>query len=214
MLDKPFYPPLFDACERFVHACQLLSTRNVAKHCRATVKVHLFRSGKRLAAEHAGCSNSHGADEGGDAAPCSRRSQGGGGVASGCPYLHTTRPSSRVSCGGSAKRIVAGQACQYGKEGKPVGGRATTITVSHIERERGVHLTLHLLPAAGQAREGRPLWCMSGQAAAARRVVVVGTHPMGGLRHRQRGLQLTDRQTAAAAAGQPQQSMQRMQLRC
>ena len=65
MLDKPFYPPLFDACERFVHACQLLSTRNVAKHCRATVKVHLFRSGKRLAAEHAGCGNNHGLRKGG-----------------------------------------------------------------------------------------------------------------------------------------------------
>ena len=53
-----------------------------------------------------------------------------------------------MSCGGSAERIVAGQARQYGKEGKPVGERATTITVSHIERERGVHLTLHPLPAA------------------------------------------------------------------
>jgi hypothetical protein len=58
-----------------------------------------------------------------------RRSQGGGGVSSSSPYLHTTRPSGRVSCGGSAKRIVAGQARKYGKEGKPVGGRATTITV-------------------------------------------------------------------------------------
>ena len=80
-----------------------------------------------------------------------------GGVSSGCPYLHTARSSGRVSCGGSAESIVAGQARQYGKEGKPVGERATTITVSHIERERGVHLTLHPLPAAGShAREGRP----------------------------------------------------------
>ena len=60
-----------------------------------------------------------------------------GGVSSGCPYLHTTRSSGRVSCGGSAERIVAGQARQYGKEGKPVGERATTITVSHIERREG-----------------------------------------------------------------------------
>eukprot|EP01047_Picozoa_sp_COSAG01_P073390 COSAG01_NODE_11952_length_1828_cov_15.555234_1_plen_180_part_00 len=78
MLDKPFYPPLFDAFPCFVHACQLLPTQNVTKHCRETVKAHLPHSGKQLAAEYAGCSNSHGAEDGGDAAPCSRRSQGGG----------------------------------------------------------------------------------------------------------------------------------------
>eukprot|EP01049_Picozoa_sp_SAG25_P008925 SAG25_NODE_842_length_5107_cov_5.922324_1_plen_205_part_00 len=67
MLDKPFYPPLFDAFPCFVHACQLLSTQNVTKHCRETVKAHLPHSGKQLAAEYAGCSNSHGAEDGGDA---------------------------------------------------------------------------------------------------------------------------------------------------
>jgi hypothetical protein len=43
-----------------------------------------------------------------------------------------------------------------------------------------VLLTLHPLPAAGgQAREGRPPRCISGQAAAARRVVVVDTPHWG-----------------------------------
>jgi hypothetical protein len=48
------------------------------------------------------------------------------------------------------------------------------------EREGRPSLTLHPLPAAGgQAREGRPLRCISGQAAAARRVVVVDTPHWG-----------------------------------
>jgi hypothetical protein len=49
-------------------------------------------------------------------------------VSSRYPYLHTTRPSGRVNCGGSAKRIGGRQARKRGKEGKPVGGKATTIT--------------------------------------------------------------------------------------
>jgi hypothetical protein len=70
-----------------------------------------------------------GGKQGGGAAPDERRLPGGGGVSSRNPYLHTTKPSGRVSCGGSVKRIGGGQARKYGKEGKPVGGRATTITV-------------------------------------------------------------------------------------
>jgi MFS family permease len=50
---QPFYPPLFDAFPCFVHACQLLSTQNVTKHCRETVKAHLPHSSKQLAAEYA-----------------------------------------------------------------------------------------------------------------------------------------------------------------
>eukprot|EP01049_Picozoa_sp_SAG25_P013710 SAG25_NODE_2201_length_1844_cov_270.328358_2_plen_308_part_00 len=46
------------------------------------------------------------------------------------PYPHTTRPSGRVSCGGPAKRVGGAQARKCGKEGKPVGGRATTITAA------------------------------------------------------------------------------------
>jgi hypothetical protein len=48
------------------------------------------------------------------------------------------------------------------------------------EREGRPSLTRHPLPAAGgQAREGRPLRCISGQAAAARWVVVVDTPHWG-----------------------------------
>ena len=51
-----------------------------------------------------------------------------GGVSSRCPYLRTTRPSGRVSCGGSAKRIGGGQARKRGKKGKPVAQRVATTT--------------------------------------------------------------------------------------
>jgi hypothetical protein len=100
-------------------------------------------------------------------------------VASSCPYLQATRPSGRISCGSSVKRIDGWREHRCSKEGKPVGGRATTITAL-TEREGRPSLTLHPLPAAGgQAREGRPLRCISGQAAAARRVVVVDTPHWG-----------------------------------
>eukprot|EP01047_Picozoa_sp_COSAG01_P079002 COSAG01_NODE_14814_length_1406_cov_30.213466_1_plen_197_part_00 len=114
----------------FVHVCRLLSTQNVAEQCRATAKTHLTpapqrqATGRRIRQLQA---TVMGLRKG--AAPCSRRSHGGGGVSSRNPCLHTTRPSGRVSGGGSAKRIIGGQARKYGKEGKPVGGRATTITV-------------------------------------------------------------------------------------
>eukprot|EP01047_Picozoa_sp_COSAG01_P126318 COSAG01_NODE_55447_length_325_cov_0.570796_1_plen_85_part_01 len=39
--------------------------------------------------------------------------------------LRTTRPSGRVNCGGSAKRIGRRQARKCGKEGKPVVQRVT-----------------------------------------------------------------------------------------
>jgi hypothetical protein len=113
------------------------------------------------------------------AAPCSRRSHGGGGVSSRNPCLHTTRPSGRVSCGGSAKRISEGRRANTAKRGNLLGGGRPR-SPSNTLRERGVHLTLHPLPAAGgQAREGRPPQCISGQAAAERRVVVVDTPHWG-----------------------------------
>jgi hypothetical protein len=122
-------PRIFDDFPCFVHACRLLSTQNVAQQCRTTAEAHPLRSSEQLASEHASCSHSQGLRKGVDAAPCSRRSQAWGGVSSRSLYLHTTRPSGRVSCGSSAKRISGGQARKYGKEAKPVGGRATTITV-------------------------------------------------------------------------------------
>eukprot|EP01047_Picozoa_sp_COSAG01_P078499 COSAG01_NODE_14527_length_1443_cov_6.465376_1_plen_90_part_00 len=79
MLDKPFLTPFFDAFPCFVYACRLLPTQNVAQQCCGTVKTHLLRSGKQLAAEYASCSHSQGLRKGGDAAPCSRRSQAWGG---------------------------------------------------------------------------------------------------------------------------------------
>jgi hypothetical protein len=127
-LEEPFLTPVFDAFPCFVHTCRLLPTQNVAQQCRATVKAHLLRSGKQLAAEYASCSHSQGLRKGGDAAPCSRRSQAWGGVASSSPYLHATRPSGRISCGSPAKRIDGRREHRCSKEGKPVGGRATTIT--------------------------------------------------------------------------------------
>ena len=72
------------------------------------------------------------------------------------------------------------------------------------EIERGDHLTLHSLPAAGgQAREGQPLRCISGQAAAVRRVVVAD--PIGGLQRHQQGL---PQRTAAAASRSMHQLIQ------
>jgi hypothetical protein len=127
-LEEPFLTPVFDAFPCFVHTCRLLPTQNVAQQCRATVKAHLLRSGKQLAAEYASCSHSQGLRKGGDAAPCSRHSQAWGGVASSSPYLHATRPSGRISCGSSVKRIDGWREHRCSKEGKPVGGRATTIT--------------------------------------------------------------------------------------
>eukprot|EP01047_Picozoa_sp_COSAG01_P006620 COSAG01_NODE_242_length_20582_cov_314.397256_15_plen_387_part_00 len=127
---EPFLTPVLDACERLVHTCQLLPTRNVAEQCRVTVKTHLLRSGKQLAAEYASCSHSQGLRKGEDAAPCSRRSQAWGGVSSSSPYLRATRPPGRVSCGDPATRIGRGQARRCGKEGKPVLGKATTIAAA------------------------------------------------------------------------------------
>ena len=127
-LEEPSLTPVFDAFPCFVHTCRLLPTQNVAQQCRATVKTHLLRSDKQLAAEYASCSHSQGLRKGGDAAPCSRRSQAWGGVASSSPYLHATRPSGRISCGSSVKRIDGWREHRCSKEGKPVGGRATTIT--------------------------------------------------------------------------------------
>ena len=138
MLDKLFLTPFFDAFPCFVYACRLLPTQNVAQQCRGTVKTHLLRSGKQLAAEYASCSHSQGLRKGGDAAPCSRRSQAWGGVASSSPYLHATRPSGRISCGSSVKRIDGWREHRCSKEGKPVGGRATTITAN---RERGASIS-------------------------------------------------------------------------
>jgi hypothetical protein len=126
--EEPFLTPVFDAFPCFVHTCRLLSTQNVAQQCHATVRAHLLRSGKQLAAEYASCSHSQGLGKRGDAAPCSRRSQAWGGVASSSPYLHATRPSGRISCGSSVKRIDGWREHRCSKEGKPVGGRATTIT--------------------------------------------------------------------------------------
>jgi hypothetical protein len=60
--------PVFDASGTFVHTCWLLPTQNVARQSRATLKAHLSHSGGALSAEHVGCGNSHGAEEGGDAA--------------------------------------------------------------------------------------------------------------------------------------------------
>eukprot|EP01047_Picozoa_sp_COSAG01_P042951 COSAG01_NODE_3783_length_5698_cov_58.077692_4_plen_59_part_00 len=42
------------------------------------------------------------------------------------PYLRATRPTGRVSCGDPVTRIGGGRARRCGKEGKPVGGKATT----------------------------------------------------------------------------------------
>jgi hypothetical protein len=51
-------------------------------------------------------------------------------VPSSSPYLRATRPTGRVSCGDPATRIGGGQARRCGKEGKPVGGKATTIAAA------------------------------------------------------------------------------------
>jgi hypothetical protein len=55
-------------------------------------------------------------------------------VPSSSPYLRATRPPGRVSCGSSAKRIDGWREHRCSKEGKSVGGRATTITAL-TERE-------------------------------------------------------------------------------
>eukprot|EP01047_Picozoa_sp_COSAG01_P073313 COSAG01_NODE_11918_length_1835_cov_117.177995_2_plen_137_part_00 len=62
---EPFLTPVLDACERLVHACQPLPTRNVAQQSRATVGAHVLRSGEQPAAEHAGSGNNHGLRKGG-----------------------------------------------------------------------------------------------------------------------------------------------------
>jgi hypothetical protein len=128
VLEQPFYPPFFAAFPCFVHVCRLLPTRNAAKQCRATPKTHLFCSGETPAAEHVGYSASQGGKQGGDAAPDERRLQEGGRISPRYPYLHATRPSGRVNCDGSAKRIGGRQARKHGKEGKPVVQRVTTTT--------------------------------------------------------------------------------------
>jgi hypothetical protein len=85
----------------------------------------------------------------------------GGRVSSRCPYLRTTRPSGRVNCGVSAKRIGGRQARKRGKEGKPVAQRVTTTTASKNLVGMRRHLTLTRHPAAGgQVREEWPLRCI------------------------------------------------------
>jgi hypothetical protein len=81
------------------------------------------------------------------------------------PYLRTTRPSGRVNCGGSVKRIGGRQARKRGKEGKPVVRRVTTTTAQEPGRDeassyahpgsrgwwagaRGVAAPMHLRGAA------------------------------------------------------------------
>jgi hypothetical protein len=149
--------------------CRLLPTQNVAKQCRATTKTHLFCSGEKPAAEYVGYSDSQGGKQGGDAAPDEKRLQERGGASSRYPYLRTTRPSGRVNCGGSVKRIGGRQARKRGKEGKPVVRRVTTTTAQEPGRDeassyahpgsrgwwagaRGVAAPMHLRGVAAAGR--------------------------------------------------------------
>ena len=155
-LEEPFLTPVFDAFPCFVHTCRLLPTQNVAQQCRATVKTHLLRSGKQLAAEYASCSHSQGLRKGGGAAPCSRRSQGGGACR--LDARTCTRRGHPVASVAAAQpsALSQGRRANTAKR-ENLLARGRPRSPCHIERERGVHLTLHPLPAAGShAREGRP----------------------------------------------------------